>query len=202
MPHTHRSKSLAVLLVAFAAAIGACRITPDVASPADQSERLRDGYRLMTDAARADEAGRTQDAIRLYREAVGVAPELAAAWSNLGVLYQRQSEYPAAAECYQRAANHAPSDPRPSTNLGVLYQSRDYYEPALEHFREALRRDPNYLPALRGAVRTAAVLERRDQQLLEWTERGILIEQDPEWLEVFQRQRISTQSVIEKGLGT
>jgi len=176
-----------------------CNLTPAPAGgAAAQPQRLREGYALMNQAARAERAGRADDAIRLYREALAVAPELSGAWNNLGVLYMQADERPAAAECFRRAADLSPSDPRPLANLGLLYDDARYGEDAVRYYAEALERDPNYLDALRGGVKAAARLGRRDARTLDWTERGLLIEKDPTWLEIFQRQRISIRAELQK----
>lgn len=193
----------------LAAALGAmivltgCNLTPPPAGGAAAApQRLREGYALMNQAAKADRNGRTDDAVRLYREALSVAPELSGAWNNLGILYMNAEERPAAAECFRRAADLSPSDPRPLANLGLLYENARFGEDSVRYYAEALQRDPNYLEALRGGVKAAARLGRRDARTLEWTERALLIEKDPVWLEIFQRERISIRAELQKRPGS
>lgn len=195
-----RARTLLACAAALAC-ISGCTITPEPSyadGPEGAAKRLRDGYRLTTDAEKAAARGSDDEAIRLYREALSVAPEMAAAWTNLGVLYYERGEFPAAVECFQRGASLAPSDPRPLANVGVIYQRNGYAEDALRHFADALRRDPNYLDALRGGVRAAATLERRDQRTLEWAERGLMLERDARWREIFERERIKTEATLKR----
>ncbi len=63
-------------------------------------------------------------------------------------------------------------------------------EDALRYYQLSLERDPNWLPALRGAAVSAKALLRSSEGGLEIVKRGLLIEQDSQWRRVFESERL------------
>lgn len=160
-------------------------------------QRRSESIRLMRQAERAAEKGRELEAIDLYKQAVGASGDLYAAWNNLGELLMRQENYADAVSAYQVAADLQPQDARPLYNIGVAYVEVGWAEEALEYFKQALDRDPSYLPALRGAVKSAELLRRADDATLDLVRRGLLRETDDRWRVYFERQRFRVERLIE-----
>jgi hypothetical protein len=63
-------------------------------------------------------------------------------------------------------------------------------EDSLRYYDIALERSPNYLPALRGAVKAAHLLGEADERRLDQVKRALLIETDEQWRTVFERERV------------
>jgi len=99
--------------------------------------------------------------------------------------------------CSSDLATQSPGDARPVENLGVLWALRGYHDEALTQFDEALRRDPRSLPALRGAVRSAHMLQLADEDTLEYIKKALLLETDETWLAYLQRQRYRVEQEID-----
>jgi len=164
------------------------------------SERARRREQALEIAARASveaEAGRTEQAIELYQEALGLWNRMPAAYNNLGALLLEQGDRLGAAEAFRIASELEPRDPRPLTNLGALWTKVGYPDDGMVYFETALDRDPNDLAALRGVVAAADLLRRADERLLEHARRALMIETDPTWRDYLERQRIRIQQDLE-----
>lgn len=175
-----------------AAALVGCSSAPS--KPAnfeipDYQKRVEEANRIAKEAAREAEEGNTDRAIELYREALSVSRDLAQAWTNLGALLMETGDFRGAAEAWTVAADLWPTDPRPMYNIGYAWLERYYPSDALTHFELALERDPNYQPALVGAIRASEWLNVADEELAERIRRAIFNETDPDWLEYLQRQK-------------
>jgi len=159
----------------------------------DESQRFERAHAL---SQRAEQTKDPASAIRLYREAVTIFPELASAWNNLGVLLMDQQNYMEAAIAFVSAAESAPADPRPLYNLGLTWERAGYSEDAFKYYRQALERDRRYLPALRGAIRAERVMGRGDDRTLERLRLALLQETDEQWRDYFQRQRAAVEDDV------
>ena len=60
----------------------------------------------------------------------------------------------------------------------------------------ALDRDANWVPALRGTALAARKLNKSDERLADVMRRGLMIETDPKWREVFQRERVRIEGAL------
>lgn len=200
----------ALALFSLAVALGACasREKPAIVIPAsDKSERLARAAQIagqaqqaQTQAARTDNPERraelNQRAMDLYRQAIEHSADLWSAWNNLGVLHMERGEYAEASRMFQVAADVAPADPRPLENLGVLYHQNGNDREAIQAFKQALAREPNYLPAVRGYVRTAKRLGLTDETSLELVRRGLMLESDPDWRRVFEAEQVRLEARV------
>jgi tetratricopeptide (TPR) repeat protein len=101
-----------------------------------------------------------------------------------------------ALEAFATAADISPTDPRPVANQGTLWERQRYYPEASRAYDQALERDPNYLEALRGAIRVAQLTDQRDEKTAERIKKALLLESDPQYRAFFERQKI----VVEGGL--
>lgn len=182
---------IGVGLLGGGAGLAGCESTPKkpkvrVIKIESDAQQLADAQRL---AASAQTMRDPLKSIERYRQAVTTYPDFPAAWNNMGVLLLREQRFREAAEAFLAAAERAPSDPRPYYNLGLCWDRAGYLAEALDHYSESLNRDPNYLPALRGAVRAERRLGRANEKTLERIRAAIMSETDDQWREYLELLR-------------
>lgn len=169
-------------------------------SPAQRDVDRAAARALAMNAQRAEKAGEVDRAISMYREAIETDPSAPAQWwNNLGALLmgKQPPDYVNASVAFRAAAALDLTDPRPRVNLGMVYYEAKHDAKALEAFEEALALDRNDLNALRAAVRSQKRMLRVDQASLERAQRGLMIESDPVWRDIFLRERIRVESRLE-----
>lgn len=154
-----------------------------------QAERLMEAEALAAQASRAAEAGNREEAIELYRRSIGRSEKLYGAWNNLGVLLMEDENLLDAAEAFRMASELQPNDARPMENLGHVWLRAGWPEEALKYFNRALARDPNWLPALRGAAVASDLLYLTDEDAVERARRGRMRETDPKWQVFFEEHQ-------------
>ena len=194
----HRTKIL--LALSLAAALPGCGKSwqppgePTVAiSPRADATRANEFFR---EAENMERAGRPDEAIDLYRQAINAHPDFAAAWHNLGVLLLERGDGIEAATAFRTAADLDPRDPRPLYNLGVLWQRRRYLDDAARYYEEALERDPSHLESLRYSIYLDVIRDVADEKTEERLRRALLIETDPKFKEWMQRQQLLVSSKL------
>lgn len=166
---------------------------------AQEAERLQDAVTLSRKGYEAENAGKNDRALKLYREAVAIYPQFAPAWNNAGVLLLEQDRYLEAAEAFRTASQLTPDEPRPLYNLALCFDRRGYFEDARGFYRSSLERDPNYLPSLRGLARTEFRLNRADEESLDIIKRALLLEQDSDWVFWLRSRRLALEKQLEIG---
>jgi tetratricopeptide (TPR) repeat protein len=149
-----------------------------------------DALVLVGQAQRAEASGHMDEAIALYEQAVETWGSLAGAWNELGLLRMEKGNYLEAADAMRIAAELAPNDPKPLENLGLVYHRAGYDQKALKYYEQALERNPNRIEALRGIVRVANRLHLADESILAHVNHALLLESDPTWRQVFERERV------------
>ncbi len=168
------------------------------AAAAAAQHDLAGAVRLSEQAERAMKRGRTDEAIALYRESIAASPELAPAWHNLGMLLMEKKNYIDAVEAFKVAADVAPMDARPVYMMGLAYHQQGWDEKALMYFERALDRSPNYIPALRGAVRAGKRLDLADRAALERARRALAVDDDETWRIIEQREALRIEGVLKQ----
>ncbi len=154
---------------------------------------------LAAQGERAIDQRRWREAIDLNRRALALHDGLGAAWHNLGIALMESQENLEAAACFQRAAELAPTDPRPYENLALLHMRAGWHEDALRLYEMSLERSPNYLGSLRGAVLAARELNVSTDPGLDRVKRAILIEKDPSWRAILDREQVRiAQDLVEQ----
>jgi tetratricopeptide (TPR) repeat protein len=154
------------------------------AATADRADDARE-------RGRADDAKRLGlDAVRQYRTALTISNDMPDAWHNMGVQLMHLQDYVAASEAFTVAMQMSPTDPRPCENLGIVYDLTGWGEQSLFYFDMALERSPNYLPALRGAIKAAHLLGEADTKRLDQVRRALMIETDPANRQFFEREQL------------
>src|SRR5579862_1026474 len=93
------------------------------------------------------QAGRTQEAIEEYEQAVQIKPDLAVAHNNLGVAFlQLGRAQDAVAECEQ-AVRINPQYAEAQHNLGVALERAGRTTEAVEHYEQAVKLKPDFAEA-------------------------------------------------------
>lgn len=157
-----------------------------------ETRRLVQAQSIASEAYRTKD---TDDAMRKYTEAVRQYRELPVAWNNLGVLLMNSDRSVEASSAFATAAELAPSDPRPVYNRGLLFDRKGFVREARVYYAEAIERDPQYLPALRGAIRADARRNEGSSETLEWVRRALLLEQDEAWIKWLRLQKIRIERI-------
>ena len=142
-------------------------------------------------------AGDTDEALAEYRRALELNEKLYAAWNNMGQLLLMQGNYSDAVAAYQIASGLEPTDPRPEYNIGLAYQKVGWAQDSYTHFENALDRDPNFIPALHGIIRSAEMLGMGDPKIMGYIKNAQLQETSDQWREYLSTQYFRVQAAID-----
>ncbi|TFG31705.1 tetratricopeptide repeat protein [Candidatus Thorarchaeota archaeon] len=120
------------------------------------------------EADKLRENGQHEEAVKLYKEAIKIAPKFAAAWYNKALSYTHLRNRDGAIEALRKSTEADPSIAQTWNTLGGLlcggiFVSRETYEEALGCFRKALEIDPTYEMALNNLGLVLAKLDRYDE---------------------------------------
>lgn len=129
------SQILAACLLVLSANPAAARQADDEVTPQVQQ--------LYAQAKAAQQQGDNTTAIAKYRAMINLAPHLAAAYNNLGMLYFNEHDYSHAAEVLQRGLELHHDMPTASAMLGMSYFQLGMDEKAEPLLRAALRAKPD-----------------------------------------------------------
>jgi tetratricopeptide (TPR) repeat protein len=127
-------------------------------------------YRYFVEACAAEDRGDSQTAEHLFRQAIDLEPNMAAALTNLGNLVYRQGELEEARRYYDRALECDPSQPEARYNLANLLEDLGETELAIAELRRVCAAAPEFadahynlgimLASLGGAAQARHHLER------------------------------------------
>jgi len=92
----------------------------------------------------AQEAGKHEQAVQAYREAIRLRPDDALAWYNLGLAYEWLRRYQEAVQAYREAIRLKPDDASAWNSLGNALDELGQYQEAVQAYREAVRLKPDY----------------------------------------------------------
>jgi tetratricopeptide (TPR) repeat protein len=102
------------------------------------------GLQDDVDAARkATEAGRFEEARRLYDRAIGASPDSPFLYREVADVARRQGDLDAALAQAQKALELEPADLRAQTLVGEIYESRNETARAIAAYEAALALEPN-----------------------------------------------------------
>jgi tetratricopeptide (TPR) repeat protein len=104
-------------------------------------------YRYFVEACAAEDRGDSQTAEHLFRQAVDLEPNMAAALTNLGNLVYRQGEMHEARSFYERALEHDPAQPEARYNLANLLEDLGEMELAITELRKVCAAAPDFADA-------------------------------------------------------
>ena len=111
------------------------------------TEAMRRAIFMQQRAESLLEAGDVDEAIRRFRDALDIWPQLTRVWAKLGGAYLETGEFQRAQIALERAAENDPGNPSILNDLGValLYQNR--ITQAIELFETVTDMDPQYASA-------------------------------------------------------
>ena len=118
-------------------------VVPSVTPPADHASFDE----LMTKAARSRKAGRQQEAVNYYKQALTLRREdgkaldgLVDAYHDLGSYLLKRGQYKSAAKAFQHVLDIRPNDVPASLRLGDAYSGiPENYNNAIEQYNQAIR---------------------------------------------------------------
>ncbi|HWO19740.1 MAG TPA: tetratricopeptide repeat protein [Kofleriaceae bacterium] len=135
-----------------AAAAAAAAADPSAApAPVEDSPTEANGgttaYRHFVEACAAEDRGDSELAEHLFRQAIDLEPNMAAALTNLGNLVYRQGSLEEARRLYERALDHDPMQPEARYNLGNLLEDLGETELAIAELRRVCATAPAFADA-------------------------------------------------------
>ena len=104
-------------------------------------------YRYFVEACAAEDRGDSQTAEHLFRQAIDLEPNMAAALTNLGNLVYRKAELAEARGFYERALEHDPVQPEARYNLANLLEDLGETELAIAELRKVCAAAPEFADA-------------------------------------------------------
>ena len=104
-------------------------------------------YRMFCEACAAEDRGDLQLAEHLFRQAIDLEPNMAAALTNLGNLVYRQGEVEEARRLYERALEHDPMQPEARYNLANTLEDLGEIELAVAELRKVCAAAPEFADA-------------------------------------------------------
>jgi tetratricopeptide (TPR) repeat protein len=117
--------------------------------------KFRGLERSVADARRAAQAGRTEEAAKAYRAALGSSPESAFLYRELAEVERQRGELDAALADFRKAVELEPGDGSSQTRIAELLEARGDLTGAIEAYTAALAIAPDaQLEAKREAIRT------------------------------------------------
>ncbi|MBA3503401.1 MAG: tetratricopeptide repeat protein, partial [Deltaproteobacteria bacterium] len=125
------------------------RVDPNAAPEAVEDDRTEanggtTAYRYFVEACAAEDRGESQTAEHLFRQAVDLEPNMAAALTNLGNLVYRQGELEEAKRLYERALEHDPIQPEARYNLANVLEDLGETEAAVTELRKVCATAPDF----------------------------------------------------------
>jgi tetratricopeptide (TPR) repeat protein len=104
-------------------------------------------YRMFVEACAAEDRGEIELAEHLFRQAIDLEPNMAAALTNLGNLVYRQGEVEEARKLYERAIEHDPTQPEARYNLANTLEDLGEIELAVAELRKVCAAAPDFADA-------------------------------------------------------
>ena len=102
-------------------------------------------------------AGRLQEAIREYEQALRLKPDHAVAHNNLGIALFEQGRQQDAVGQFEQALRLRPDFTRAHYNMGLALEKLGRKEEAIRYYEQALRISPDYVQARDALARARAV---------------------------------------------
>lgn len=142
--------SKTLLLIAAVTLLGACATAPDSGTAGQKTkgsgmpDKARAAYERAIWSAKA---GRNDEAIALFEKLSRDFPDMALAYTNLGLLYLKTDKLPQAEQALQQAVTLDPANAVAYNHLGVVFREQGKFKPALQAYQAALRARPDYAAA-------------------------------------------------------
>lgn len=127
------------------------RVDPSAPQPIEEERTEANGgttaYRHFVEACAAEDRGDSELAEHLFRQAIDLEPNMAAALTNLGNLVYRQGEVEEARKLYERALEHDPNQPEARYNLANALEDLGEIEGAIMELRKVCAAAPEFADA-------------------------------------------------------
>jgi Flp pilus assembly protein TadD len=94
--------------------------------------------------------GNTDQAVLQFRQILQEAPQLAAPYINLGILYRKAGKLDEAEQAFRSAVQHNAGSAVGWTELGVTQRLRGEFKDAADSYEKAIAADPRFAPAYRN----------------------------------------------------
>jgi tetratricopeptide (TPR) repeat protein len=124
------------------------RVDPNTPEAIEEDRTEANGgttaYRYFVEACAAEDRGDSTTAEHLFRQAIDLEPNMAAALTNLGNMVYRQGELEEARRFYERAIEHDPSQPEARYNLANLLEDLGDTEAAITELRKVCAAAPDF----------------------------------------------------------
>ena len=91
--------------------------------------------------------GHYEKAVWEYQKALGMDPQLVAAYNGIGIAYTMLEKYSQAVTAQQKALELQPNFAKAHAGLGLAYLRQNKTELALEHYRQTVALEPQFLEA-------------------------------------------------------
>ena len=105
------------------------------------------------------------EAIELFRKALGINPQHLLSLDNLGNAYRAQTRWEEARQVLERAVSVAPDDPEANYSLGMVFAQTKATDKAEEYLQRAVKVRPAYPEALNNLGILYLVTDRRGQAI-------------------------------------
>ena len=125
----------------------------DDESSQDNSKKIKStayadaAVRHFNHGSELHQAGFLNQAIGEYKEAIAADNRIEEAYSNLGIVYTTQHNYPKAKEAFQEALRLRPNRPTTLNGLGTVLYAEGKTTEAMQKWEEALVADPKFASA-------------------------------------------------------
>jgi tetratricopeptide (TPR) repeat protein len=94
-----------------------------------------------------DEAGRYQEAIEAYKQAIKLKPDYASAYNDLGCAYNDLGRHQEASEAFKQAIKLKPDYATANYNLGIACYALGRYQEAIDAYKQAIKLKPDDIDA-------------------------------------------------------
>lgn len=135
------------------------------AEPADLAQAQRASQAAFAVGVAQQNAGQSQAAMASFRYALALQPDMAEAWSNLGMLLEDTQQWDEAAAAYQQALLHQPALFAACLNLATLQAQRLQFDQAEASFQRAIQLQPED-PAVWSNLGAMLTCMRREDDAL------------------------------------
>lgn len=136
------------------------------------------------------EAGRYEEAEKLFREALTDDVSYGPAHNNLGKALYHQSKYYHAAWEFQYAIKLMPDQPEPRNNLGMVLESIGKLDEAVEQYDQARGKAPDNAQIIGNLARTKYQRGDKDDEMRELLTEVVMKDDRAEWVS-WARERLA-----------
>ena len=162
-----------------------------------RNEVWRDDVRLWEDTAKKSpnksrvhsnlanalvRAGKIDDAIKHYLEALRITPDYAEGYNNLGIALFRKGKIDEAIKYYNEALRLKPEYADAYNNLGNALQSQNKYDEAISYYKKAIQNNPNHSRAYNNLGDALMRQEKIDEAIDNYLK---AVKLDPEYAECY-----------------